>query len=108
MHVAHNGFRCRVLDRQTQVELRQRRRDPRILVAQPMHELNRQSIGKRRAFMGEKDDGDGLGGSSPNPEQAAGEAGALLLIAPNQLGVDDNAHVAEPILKHFAPAFGWR
>ena len=41
-------------------------------------------------------------------DETIDEAGALLLIAPNQLGVDDNAHVAEPILKHFAPAFGWR
>jgi len=27
---------------------------------------------------------------------------------PNQLGVDYNAHVIESILKHVAPALGWR
>jgi hypothetical protein len=32
----------------------------------------------------------------------------LLLTVPNQLGVDYNAHVIEAILKHVAPAFGWR
>ena len=32
----------------------------------------------------------------------------LLLTVPNQLGVDYNAHVIEAILKHVAPAMGWR
>jgi len=41
-------------------------------------------------------------------DETIDEAGAPLLIAPNQLGVDDNAHVTESILKHFAPALGWR
>jgi hypothetical protein len=27
---------------------------------------------------------------------------------PNQLGVDYNAHVVEAVLKHVAPALGWR
>jgi hypothetical protein len=27
---------------------------------------------------------------------------------PNQLGVDYNAHVIEAVLKHVAPALGWR
>jgi hypothetical protein len=27
---------------------------------------------------------------------------------PNQLGVDYNVHVIESILKHVAPAMGWR
>jgi alkanesulfonate monooxygenase SsuD/methylene tetrahydromethanopterin reductase-like flavin-dependent oxidoreductase (luciferase family) len=31
-----------------------------------------------------------------------------LLTVPNQLGVDYNAHVIESILKHVAPAMGWR
>ncbi len=30
------------------------------------------------------------------------------LTVPNQLGVDYNAHVIEAILKHVAPALGWR
>jgi hypothetical protein len=32
----------------------------------------------------------------------------LLLTVPNQLGVEYNAHVLESILKHVAPALGWR
>ena len=37
-------------------------------------------------------------------------ADTLLLIAPNQLGgaVEYCAHVIESILKHVAPALGWR
>ncbi|MGU3496885.1 LLM class flavin-dependent oxidoreductase [Xanthobacteraceae bacterium A53D] len=36
------------------------------------------------------------------------EADTLLLTVPNQLGVAYNAHVIEAILKHVAPALGWR
>jgi alkanesulfonate monooxygenase SsuD/methylene tetrahydromethanopterin reductase-like flavin-dependent oxidoreductase (luciferase family) len=39
---------------------------------------------------------------------AIAEADTLLLTVPNQLGVDYNAHVIEAILKHIAPALGWR
>lgn len=35
-------------------------------------------------------------------------ADTLLITVPNQLGVDYNAHVIESILKHVAPALGWR
>ena len=41
-------------------------------------------------------------------DEAIAEADTLLLTVPNQLGVDYNAHVIEAILKHVAPAFGWR
>jgi alkanesulfonate monooxygenase SsuD/methylene tetrahydromethanopterin reductase-like flavin-dependent oxidoreductase (luciferase family) len=41
-------------------------------------------------------------------DQAIAEADTLLLTGPNQLGVDYNAHVIEAILKHVAPAMGWR
>jgi len=41
-------------------------------------------------------------------DQAIAEADTLLLTVPNQLGVDYNAHVIEAILKHIAPALGWR
>ena len=78
MDVAHDRFGCRLLDRQTLVEPCQRRRDPRILVAQAMHELNRERFRKRRALMGGKDDGDGLGGASPGPEQSVGEVVRLV------------------------------
>ncbi|EYR79320.1 LLM class flavin-dependent oxidoreductase [Shinella sp. 838] len=41
-------------------------------------------------------------------DEAIREADALLLTVPNQLGVEYNAHVIEAILKHVAPALGWR
>jgi alkanesulfonate monooxygenase SsuD/methylene tetrahydromethanopterin reductase-like flavin-dependent oxidoreductase (luciferase family) len=41
-------------------------------------------------------------------DQAIAEADTLLLTVPNQLGVDYNAHVIGAILKHVAPAMGWR
>jgi len=41
-------------------------------------------------------------------DQAIAEADTLLLTLPNQLGVAYNAHVIETILKHVAPALGWR
>jgi alkanesulfonate monooxygenase SsuD/methylene tetrahydromethanopterin reductase-like flavin-dependent oxidoreductase (luciferase family) len=41
-------------------------------------------------------------------DEAITEADTLLLTVPNQLGVDYNAHVIEAILKHVAPALGWR
>jgi alkanesulfonate monooxygenase SsuD/methylene tetrahydromethanopterin reductase-like flavin-dependent oxidoreductase (luciferase family) len=41
-------------------------------------------------------------------DEAIAEADTLLLTVPNQLGVDYNAHVIESILKHVAPAIGWR
>jgi hypothetical protein len=39
---------------------------------------------------------------------AIAAADTLLLIIPNQLGVDYSAHVMEAILNHVAPALGWR
>ncbi len=41
-------------------------------------------------------------------DQAIAEADTLLLTIPNQLGVAYCAHVIEAILKHVAPALGWR
>lgn len=41
-------------------------------------------------------------------DEAIAEADTLLLTVPNQLGVDYNAHVIESIMKHVAPAMGWR
>jgi alkanesulfonate monooxygenase SsuD/methylene tetrahydromethanopterin reductase-like flavin-dependent oxidoreductase (luciferase family) len=41
-------------------------------------------------------------------DEAIAEADTLLLTVPNQLGVDYNAHVIGAILKHVAPALGWR
>jgi alkanesulfonate monooxygenase SsuD/methylene tetrahydromethanopterin reductase-like flavin-dependent oxidoreductase (luciferase family) len=41
-------------------------------------------------------------------DEAIAEADTLLLTVPNQLGVAYNVHVLEAILKHVAPALGWR
>jgi alkanesulfonate monooxygenase SsuD/methylene tetrahydromethanopterin reductase-like flavin-dependent oxidoreductase (luciferase family) len=41
-------------------------------------------------------------------DEAIAEADTLLLTVPNQLGVAYNAHVIEAVLKHVAPALGWR
>jgi alkanesulfonate monooxygenase SsuD/methylene tetrahydromethanopterin reductase-like flavin-dependent oxidoreductase (luciferase family) len=41
-------------------------------------------------------------------DTAIAEADTLLLTVPNQLGVAYNVHVLESILKHVAPALGWR
>jgi alkanesulfonate monooxygenase SsuD/methylene tetrahydromethanopterin reductase-like flavin-dependent oxidoreductase (luciferase family) len=41
-------------------------------------------------------------------DEAIAEADTLLLTVPNQLGVDYNVHVIGAILKHVAPAMGWR
>jgi len=41
-------------------------------------------------------------------DEAIAAADTLLLTVPNQLGVEYNAHVIESILKHVAPALGWR
>ena len=41
-------------------------------------------------------------------DTAIAAADTLLLTVPNQLGVDYNAHVLESVLRHVAPALGWR
>ncbi|MCQ4159995.1 LLM class flavin-dependent oxidoreductase [Roseomonas sp. GC11] len=41
-------------------------------------------------------------------DEAVAAADTLLLTIPNQLGVEYCAHVIEGILKHIAPALGWR
>jgi len=41
-------------------------------------------------------------------DEAIAEADTLLLTVPNQLGVDYNVHVIDSILRHVAPALGWR
>lgn len=41
-------------------------------------------------------------------DEAIAAADTLLLTVPNQLGVEYNAHVIEGVLKHVAPALGWR
>jgi alkanesulfonate monooxygenase SsuD/methylene tetrahydromethanopterin reductase-like flavin-dependent oxidoreductase (luciferase family) len=41
-------------------------------------------------------------------DEAVAAADTLLLTVPNQLGVDYNAHVLDSVLRHVAPALGWR
>ncbi len=41
-------------------------------------------------------------------DEAIAEDDTLLLTVPNQLGVAYNTHVIESVLKHVAPALGWR
>ena len=41
-------------------------------------------------------------------DEAIAEADTLLLTVPNQLGVEYNAHLIEGLLRHVAPALGWR
>ena len=41
-------------------------------------------------------------------DTAIPEADTLLITVPNQFGVAYNAHLIEAILKHVAPALGWR
>jgi alkanesulfonate monooxygenase SsuD/methylene tetrahydromethanopterin reductase-like flavin-dependent oxidoreductase (luciferase family) len=41
-------------------------------------------------------------------DTAIAAADTLMLTVPNQLGVEYNAHVVESVLRHVAPALGWR
>ncbi|HYO38105.1 MAG TPA: LLM class flavin-dependent oxidoreductase [Nocardioidaceae bacterium] len=41
-------------------------------------------------------------------DEAIAAADTLLLTIPNQLGVDYNVHVLDSVLRHLAPALGWR
>ena len=41
-------------------------------------------------------------------DAAIAEADTLLLTIPNQLGADFNARLLESVVKHVAPALGWR
>src|SRR3954449_9989227 len=41
-------------------------------------------------------------------DEAIAAADTLLLTVPNQLGVDYNAHVLDSVVRHVAPALGWR
>ena len=41
-------------------------------------------------------------------DEAVAAADTLLLTVPNQLGVEYNAHIIENVVRHVAPALGWR
>ena len=74
MFVAHDCIGCHVLNRQTLVEPCQRGRDLRILIAQPMHELDREGSRERPALMRDENDSDRLGRSAACAKQTVGEA----------------------------------
>jgi alkanesulfonate monooxygenase SsuD/methylene tetrahydromethanopterin reductase-like flavin-dependent oxidoreductase (luciferase family) len=102
------------------------KREPRVSVSRSIFAL---VDDRDRAYIGRSNDGDQFGMLGDNSlavfgrsyaaepdvliEQLKGDsaiaaADTLLLTVPNQLGVDYNAHVIESILKHVAPALGWR
>lgn len=100
-------------------------RQPRVSVSRSIFAL---TSDLDRAYFGRGDDGDQVGiidnmravfgrSYAAEPErlieqlradEAIAEADTLLLTVPNQLGVAYNAHVIENILRHVAPALGWR
>jgi alkanesulfonate monooxygenase SsuD/methylene tetrahydromethanopterin reductase-like flavin-dependent oxidoreductase (luciferase family) len=100
-------------------------REPRVSVSRSIFAL---VDDRDRAYFGRGKDGDQIGiidnmraifgrsyAAEPDrlveelkADEAIAEADTLLLTVPNQLGVDYNAHVIEAILKHVAPALGWR
>ncbi|MBA1155279.1 LLM class flavin-dependent oxidoreductase [Microvirga mediterraneensis] len=100
-------------------------REPRVSVSRSIFALVND---RDRAYFGHGKDGDQIGfidnmraifgrsyAAEPDrlieelkADEAIAEADTLLLTVPNQLGVDYNAHVIEAILKHVAPALGWR
>ena len=101
-------------------------REPRVSVSRSIFAL---MDDRDRSYFGGDQDGDHIGFIDPKTraifgrsyaaepdvlvrqlreDEAIAEADTLLLTVPNQLGVDYNAHVIEAILKHVAPALGWR
>src|SRR6187455_1763751 len=102
-------------------------REPRVSVSRSIFALV--SDLDRRYFGGGRGDGDHVGyidestraifgrtyAAEPDAlveqlaqDEAIAAADTLLLTVPSQLGVEYNAHVIESILKHVAPALGWR
>ena len=101
-------------------------RAPRVSVSRSIFAL---MTDEDRLYFGERPDGDHVGWIDENTraifgrtyaaepdalvkqlaeDEAIAEADTLLLTVPNQLGVDYCAHCIESILKHVAPALGWR
>ena len=100
-------------------------RTPRVSVSRSIFAIMNQ---QDRMYFGERPDGDQIGSidnmraifgrtyaDEPDrlvkqlaEDEAIAEADTLLLTVPNQLGVEYCAHCIESILKHVAPALGWR
>ncbi|KAB0678518.1 LLM class flavin-dependent oxidoreductase [Aureimonas leprariae] len=100
-------------------------REPRVSVSRSIFALVND---EDRAYFGGGDGGDQIGiidnmravfgrsyAAEPDrlveqlkADEAIREADTLLLTVPNQLGVAYNAHVIDAVLKHVAPALGWR
>ena len=71
--VVHDRVGRRSLCRQMLVEPGQRRRDPGVLVAQPLHELHGERVRQRRAFEPREHHRRRLGGAAAGAQQAVGE-----------------------------------
>ena len=101
-------------------------RPPRVSVSRSIFAL---TTDEDRLYFGQRPDGDQVGWIDQNTraifgrtyaaepdvlvkqlaeDEAITEADTLLLTVPNQLGVDYCAHCIDSILKHVAPALGWR
>src|SRR5687767_5277633 len=100
-------------------------RTPRVSVSRSIFAITSQ---EDRMYFGERPDGDHIGqidnmraifgrtyADEPDrlvkqlaEDEAIAEADTLLLTVPNQLGVEYCAHCIASILKHVAPALGWR
>ncbi len=101
-------------------------REPRVSVSRSIFAI---TDDRDRAFFGRSTERDQIGWIDENTRAVFGRsyadepdrlveqlradtaieaADTLLLTVPNQLGVDYNAHVVESILRHVAPALGWR
>jgi alkanesulfonate monooxygenase SsuD/methylene tetrahydromethanopterin reductase-like flavin-dependent oxidoreductase (luciferase family) len=101
-------------------------REPRVSVSRSIFAI---VDDRDRAYFGDADDQDKIGYIDANTravfgrsyaaepdvlirelarDEAIAAADTLLLTVPNTLGVEYNAHVLESILRHVAPALGWR
>ncbi|MEH3159951.1 MAG: LLM class flavin-dependent oxidoreductase [Sphingomonas taxi] len=100
-------------------------RQPRVSVSRSIFALTND---QDRAYFGRGDESDQIGvidnmravfgrsyAAEPDrlieqlrTDEAIAEADTLLLTVPNQLGVAYNVHVLDSILRHVAPALGWR
>ena len=72
MDLAHGRIRGQALFREPLVEPSQRWRELRILIAKPMHELDREGLGKRLRATARKNDRRRLRGAPAHSEKSIG------------------------------------
>ena len=82
MDITHHQVGRRVLDGHSLIEPGQRGRDPRILIAQPMHELDREGLGKRFQFLRSEDDRDRLSRRAACAQQSVSQTVGSESLAP--------------------------